>query len=43
MKEYRGKTVPVTDFYNGQGILGRLDASRAGESVFKDVSHLIFA
>jgi adenylate kinase len=43
MKEYREKTVPVTDFYHRRGILARVDASRAGESVFKDVSELIVA
>ncbi len=43
MKEYREKTVPVTDFYDSRGILARVDASRAGELVFKDVSELIAA
>jgi adenylate kinase len=43
MEEYREKTVPVTDFYHSRGILARVDASRAGESVFKDVSELIVA
>ncbi len=43
MKEYREKTVPVTDFYDSRGILARLDASRAGKAVFEDVSELIEA
>ncbi len=43
MKEYREKTVPVTDFYQRRGILARVDASRAGELVFEDVSALIVA
>ena len=43
MQEYRDKTVPVTDFYDRRGILARVDASRAGESIFKDVSELIIA
>jgi adenylate kinase len=43
MHEYREKTVPVTDFYDRRGILARVDASRAGESIFKDVSELIIA
>jgi adenylate kinase len=43
MKEYREKTVPVTDFYRRRGILARVNASRGAESVFKDVSELISA
>jgi adenylate kinase len=43
MKEYREKTVPLTDFYDRRGILAAVDASRATESVFKDVSELIIA
>ena len=43
MKEYQEKTVPVTDFYDSRGILARLDASRAGQAVFEDVSELVEA
>jgi adenylate kinase len=43
MEEYREKTVPVADFYNRRDILARVDGSRAGEAVFKEVSQLIVA
>jgi adenylate kinase len=43
MEEYRKKTVPVADFYDRRDILARVDASRAGEAVFKEVSQLIVA
>lgn len=43
MQEYREKTVPVADFYDRRDILARVDASRAGEAVFQDVSQLIVA
>jgi adenylate kinase len=41
MEEYREKTVPVADFYRRRDILARVDAGRAAEAVFKDVSELI--
>lgn len=40
-EECREKTVPVTDFYDRRSILARVDASRAGDEFFKDVSELI--
>jgi adenylate kinase len=41
MKEYREKTVPVTDFYDRRGIFARVDANRSFELVFKDAGELI--
>ena len=41
MKEYREKTVPVTDFYDGRGIFARVDANRSFELVFEDAGELI--
>jgi len=41
MREYREKTLPVTDFYKRRGILARVDADRGTGSVFDDVSRLI--
>jgi len=35
------KTLPVTDFYERQVILARVDADRGAEPVFNDVSRLI--
>jgi adenylate kinase len=43
MKEYREKTVPVTDFCDRRAILARVDANRSVKSVFEDVSDLIAA
>jgi adenylate kinase len=41
MEQYTEKTVPVADFYRRRDILARVDAGRAAEAVFKDVSELI--
>jgi adenylate kinase len=43
MKEYREKTLPVTDFYRRRGILARVDADREAAVVFDDLSRLISA
>jgi len=40
MKEYREKTVPVTDFYDSRGILARVDASRLEKRVYNYGSHV---
>jgi adenylate kinase len=41
MKEYREKTVPVTDFYDRRGIFARVDANRSIDLVFKDAGKLV--
>jgi adenylate kinase len=41
MEEYQEKTVPVADFYDRRDILARVDASRAADAVFTDLSELI--
>jgi adenylate kinase len=41
MKEYREKTLPVTDFYVRRGIFARVDANRSAEQIFTDVNVLI--
>jgi adenylate kinase len=41
MKEYREKTLPVTDFYVRRGIFARVDANRPVEQIFTDVNVLI--
>jgi adenylate kinase len=41
MKEYREKTLPVTDFYERRGILARVDADRDGSTMFDDLRRLV--
>ena len=41
MKQYREKTLPVTDFYFRRGIFARVDANRSVEQIFTDVNVLI--
>jgi adenylate kinase len=43
MKEYRDKSLPVADFYDGRGILARVDANREAPAVFDELSRLITA
>jgi adenylate kinase len=43
MKEYRDKSLPVTDFYDRRGILARVDANREASVVFDELSRLITA
>jgi adenylate kinase len=43
MKEYRDKSLPVTDFYERRGILARVDADREVLVVFGELSRLIAA
>jgi adenylate kinase len=41
MKEYRDKSLPVTEFYERIGILARVDADREGSTIFDELSRLI--
>ena len=43
MKEYRDKSLPVTDFYDRRGILARVDADREASVVFGELSRFITA
>jgi adenylate kinase family enzyme len=43
MKEYREKSLTVTDFYGRRGILARVDADREASVVFDELSRLIIA
>ena len=43
MNEFREKSLPVTDFYRGRGILARVDAEREAAIVFGELSRQISA
>jgi adenylate kinase len=43
MKEYRDKSLPVTDFYERRGILAPVDADHEASVVFDELSRLITA
>jgi adenylate kinase len=43
MKEYRDKSLPVTDFYERRGILAPVDADHEASVVFDDLIRLITA
>ena len=41
LREYHAKTEPLAAFYQGTGVLHRIDGNRDRETVFGDISRLI--